>query len=73
MDQRLTGSSPKRSEACRELAGSWLRLSEACRELVRSLLREIRCLPEWWQGVHQKKAKRLVGRSSRVVEKLVGI
>ncbi|RWW38953.1 hypothetical protein BHE74_00055758 [Ensete ventricosum] len=63
--QKLTGSSLNGSEACREFAGSLLRVSEAYREFVGSL-------PEWHEGVHRKKTKRLIGRSLRAIEKLAG-
>ncbi|RZS01287.1 hypothetical protein BHM03_00031123 [Ensete ventricosum] len=64
--QKLTGSSLNGSEACREFAGSLLRVSEAYREFVGSL-------PEWHEGVHRKKTKRLIGRSLRAIEKLAGM
>ncbi|RRT81083.1 hypothetical protein B296_00003585 [Ensete ventricosum] len=51
--------------ACREFVESWPRVSEAYREFAESLL-------GWRQGVCRKKIERLVGRSSRVAEKLIG-
>ncbi|RWW05339.1 hypothetical protein GW17_00031390 [Ensete ventricosum] len=38
----------------------------------RGLPKEIRSLPGWRLGVHQKKTERLVERSSGVAEKLTG-
>ncbi|RWW42432.1 hypothetical protein BHE74_00052027, partial [Ensete ventricosum] len=84
--ERLVGSLPKVSEACREFAKSSLkgseacwefieslpRVSKACREFARSLSKEIRSfLPGWRQGVRQKKTEKLARRSSGVAEKLI--
>ncbi|RZR89761.1 hypothetical protein BHM03_00017539 [Ensete ventricosum] len=71
-NRELVSSSSKGSEAYREFVGSWSRVSEAYREFTGSLPKKIRSLLGCRQGVCLRKTKRLVGRSSGVVEKLAG-
>ncbi|RRT64765.1 hypothetical protein B296_00037802 [Ensete ventricosum] len=80
--REFIGSSPKVSEAYQELAEGIRGLSGVRRKLakgIKSLLgvhRELaksnRELTRMTLGVHWKKTKRLIGRSSGLVEKLAG-